>query len=246
MRFRGENPVFKNADFSRAYDQVDQASYGGVTTKTTFLLGIIAVVAMYMAYRLEINNIGPSLIIGLIVAPIVAIIMVVVTNRNPQIAFITATIYALCEGALLGIVSGIFAYAFGGEIIQMALFATFGVLAGMLFLYSTGIVRVGPFFRRLMFSMLIGLVFTGLVLLVLALAGVAFQTFETLYLGIIVISVIVSSLYLLIDFDNITQFVEAGAPKNMEWSLALGLVATIVWLYIELLRLIAILASRNN
>lgn len=246
MRFRGENPVFKTADFGQAYDRTDQATYGGVTVKTTFLLGIIAVVAMYMAYTLEITTIGAGLIIGLIIAPIVAIIMVVMTNRMPQIAFITATIYALCEGVVLGIVSAIFAYAFGGEIIQMALLATFGVLAGMLFLYSTGIVRVGAFFRRLMFSMLIGLLFSGLALFILAIAGVAMETFNTLYIVIVVVSVVVSSLYLLVDFDNITTYVEAGAPKNMEWSLSLGLVVTIVWLYIELLRLIAILSSRNN
>ena len=66
------------------------------------------------------------------------------------------------------------------------------------------------------------------------------------YVAIVLVSVVISSLYLLIDFDNVTRYVEAGAPKNMEWSLSLGLVVTIVWIYIELLRFLAIIANRRK
>ena len=246
MRFRGQNPVYKMGDYTQSYDDTDSATYGGVVTKTATLLGIIAVIALYFAYTLEIEALTANIFVALIGAPIIAIIAVIVTHRKPEIAMFSSIIYALCEGAFLGVISAIVAYAYGGELVQTALIATFGVLGGMLFLYSTGIIRVGSFFRKLMFSMLIGLILSSLVLLALSFSGIAFETFYSFYVGIVVVSVIVSSLYLLVDFDNISRMVEAGAPKNREWSLGLGLVVTLVWLYIEMLRLLMIIANKRN
>ena len=125
----------------------------------------------------------------------------------------------------------------------MALIGTFGVLAGMLFLYTTGIIRVGPFFKRALFSMMIGILLASVVLFILGLTGSS--AFEGFYIAVVLISVVVSSLYLLVDFDRITHYVQSNAPKEYEWSLSLGLVVTIVWVYIELLRLFAILASKD-
>jgi uncharacterized YccA/Bax inhibitor family protein len=156
-------------------------------------------------------------------------------------------IYATAEGIFLGFISALFAYFYGSEIITMALLATFGVLAGMLFLYSTGLIRVGTFFRKAMYSMLIGLVFASLILMIMFwTGGIATQVGYSFYFGIVVLSVIISSLFLLVDFDNITTIVEAGAGKEYEWMLSLGLVVTIVWLYIELLRFIAIISGRRK
>lgn len=245
MRLRGMNPIYKRTDFSMSSSYDDAASYTGVAAKTSILLGLIAIIAMYMSVRLEGSATPTLMITGVLVAPLIAIIMVFLTHRRPEMGIIFAPIYAICEGLFLGFISSLFAFYYGGEIIQMALFGTFGVMAGMLFLYSTGIIRVGAFFRRLMFSMLIGLMFTGLIFLVLFLVGVDYALFEGFYIGIVVLSVIVSSLYLLIDFDNISNYVDAGAPKELEWTLALGLVVTIVWLYVELLRLIAIFTDRK-
>lgn len=246
MRFRGENPVYKYGQYDQSYSDVDSATYGGVVTKTAVLLGIIAVTALYFANQLVITDIGANIIVPMIVAPIVAIIAVIMTHRMPQIAFATSIVYGICEGVFLGFISAIYAFAFGGEVVQIALVGTFGVLAGMLFLYSAGLIRVGNFFRKLLFSALIGLIFVSLIMVVLSLTSlISFEGFYSMYIGIVVISVIISSLYLLVDFDNITRYVEANAPKEAEWGLALGLVVTIVWLYIELLRLIAIIASRD-
>lgn len=94
--------------------------------------------------------------------------------------------------------------------------------------------------------MLMGLLFSSMIFLVLILVGVNVSAFYGVYVLIVLISVVVSSLFLLIDFDNITRYVEAGVPRNMEWSLALGLVVTIVWIYIELLRFIAIVLGRRR
>lgn len=246
MRFRGANPVYSRmGDIYSDSDYV--ATYGGVTQKTGLLLAIISIVALYIGSTLNFDaNFGMS-IVTIIISPIIAIVMVILAHRNVQLAWIFSLVYATMEGIFLGFISALFAYLYGSEIITMALLATFGVLAGMLFLYSTGLIRVGNFFRKAMFSMLLGLVFASLILFLLFfLGGIESLTGSTLYFGIVVISVIVSSLYLLIDFDNITNLVDAGASKEYEWMLSLGLVVTIVWLYIELLRFIAIISGRRK
>ena len=247
MRLRGQNPVYKFAHYEDARDYVDNpATYMGVATKSAILLGIVAIVAMYASVRLSTVGFDGRMLMIMILAPIIAIVAVIATHWKPEIALFTTMIYALAEGMFIGVISALYAYFYGGEIVQMALMGTFGVLAGMLFLYSTGIIRVGDMFRKIMFSMLMGLVFSSIFILFYAIFGGAFSGgFYSFYVGIVVLSVIISSLYLLVDFDNITRYVQAGVPKNMEWSLALGLVVTIIWLYIELLRFIAIIMDRR-
>lgn len=245
MRMRSANPVYKYGDFTGESSYA--ATYGGVTIKTGFLLAIIAIVALYTGAQLEsmFTNIS-QLLIYLIGAPILAIIFVIVAHKNPSLGFIFAPLYAICEGVFLGVITAFYAFAYGGAIVQTALTATFGVLGVMLFLYSTGLVRVGPFFKRLMMSVLFGLIGASLLLMVVSLMQGGFTDgLYSLYILIVVVSVVASALFLLIDFDNITRIVEAGAGKEYEWSLALGLTVTIVWLYIELLRLFAIIARRK-
>ncbi len=245
MRFRGENPIYSR--IGDIYSESDiTATYGGVTRKTGLLLAIIAVIALYFGSSLSFDaNLGMS-IITIIAAPIIAIIAVIMAHRNIELAWMYSLVYATMEGVFLGFISALFVFLYGTEIVEMALLATFGVLAGMLFLYSTGLIRVGSFFRRAMYSMLIGLLFSSVILMIMFFSG-GINTFvgHGLYFGIVVISVIVSSLYLLVDFDNITNLVESGADKKYEWMLSLGLVVTIVWLYIELLRFIALISRRK-
>lgn len=242
MRMRSSNPVYKYGDFTSVGS--DTATYSGVVLKTGILLAIIAGVAMYFGTSLDFSGDLGGAIFTVILAPIVAIIMVVLAHRNTQMAWVFSLVYAAAEGVFLGFISAIYAYMYGNEIILTALVATFGVLSAMLFLYSSGIIRVGSTFRRFMMSALFGLIGASLFLFIFALfGGLGTQIGYSLYVGIVLISVVVSSLFLLIDFDNVTKLVSAGAAKEYEWSLSLGLVVTIVWLYIELLRLIAIIAG---
>lgn len=245
MRIRSSNPMFKYA----TYDNVSQetATYTGVVTKSAFILAIVALTALYTGSIFpSIITSMPTLLGILIGAPIIAIISVIIVHKNPALGALFSFLYAVCEGLFLGVISTIYALQFGGDIILSALTVTFGVVFAMLFLYRSGIIRVGPFFRRLMTSMLFGLIFSSLFLFIIVMISGGFTgvTFG-LYTGIVVISVIIATFYLLIDFDNITQLVESGASKEYEWSLSLGLAVTIVWLYIEILRLLAILASRD-
>lgn len=246
MRLRGSNPVYSRMGDLRGFSDAS-ATYTGVAGKTGLLLAITALVALYFGSTLSIDMSIGTMITVLIISPIIAIISVIMAHRNVQMAWIFSLVYATCEGLFLGFISSIFAWYYGSEIVLMAMLATFAVLSGMLFLYSTGIIRVGNYFRRFLFSALIGLIFASLLLFVLSFFGALDTTAGySFYILIVLVSVVISSLYLLVDFDNVTKLVSAGAGKEYEWSLALGLVVTIVWLYIELLRLIAIISGRKK
>jgi len=245
MRFRGQNPVYSRTQYSDSSEL--SATYSGVVLKAGFLLSIIAVIALYFGSILDFSVNPGGMIFTVIFAPIVAIIMLVLAHKNVELAGIFSFIYAVCEGVFLGFISSIFAQAVGMDIVYNALLATFGVLFGMLILYSSGIIRIGSRFRNFMFSAVLGILFVTLLMFGMILfGGTDSHVFNSLYLTIVLVSVVVSSLYLLVDFDNITQIVSAGAGKEYEWSLALGLVVTIVWLYIELLRLMLIISGRRK
>jgi uncharacterized YccA/Bax inhibitor family protein len=97
-----------------------------------------------------------------------------------------------------------------------------------------------------MYTLLVGLLITSLILLVLSLFGALGGLSLGFLLLISAVSSVVASLYLLIDFDNIAKLIASGADRQYEWVFALSLMVTLVWLYIELLRLIAILSRRRN
>ncbi len=245
MRFRGQNPVYKRADYT-GYSDVS-ATYAGVTVKTAFLLAIIASIALYFGSQLDFETNITGMVITALISPIVALIMVILAHRKVELAFIFSILYAIFEGVFLGFISAIAASYAGSDAVLMALLATFGVLFGMLFLYGTGIIRVSAGFRRFLFSAIIGLLIASFFMIIMALTGLLdTHAGYSFYITIVLFSVVISSLYLLVDFDNVTNLVQSGAGKEYEWSLSLGLVITIVWLYIELLRLIMIISGRKK
>ena len=248
MRYRSANPVLRSMRNQSAYaSSTEQASYTGVVLKSGLLLFIMSMVAMLSFSQLMNLSTVPRSWIGLvIVAPIIAFISVIIGMRSLRLSWLFSLIYALCQGLFLGVISGFYEIAFGDGIVATAMLATVGVFTAMLILYSSGMFRVTEMFRRVLFTALLGLVFTSLFLIIFSLFGVFnYGQMMGLIFAIVVISVIVASLYLMVDFDNIRVMVEAGADKRTEWMLSLGLIITLVWLYIELLRLIAILRSRR-
>ena len=161
MRLRRNNPVYKYADRGGYYadSSVETASISGVALKTGYLLIIVAAFAMLSAYRVDVESFTlTNMIAVLIVAPIIAIIAVIFTHRKPQIGILTTFVYAVAEGTFIGFISALYTYIYGNDIVSTALLGTFGVLAGMLFLFSTGLFKVTPFFKKLLMSALSGLI----------------------------------------------------------------------------------------
>jgi uncharacterized YccA/Bax inhibitor family protein len=178
---------------------------------------------------------------------LVAFGVAMVTCFKPNLARITGPIYAVLQGVVLGAISGLYNAAWDGIVLQ-AVSLTIGVFFTMLFLYGTRIIKVTDKLRM-------GIVAaTGAVFLVY-LANAVFRLFgghlpylhDTSAIGIAISVVIVgvAAFNLLLDFDFVERGTAAGAPAKMEWYAAFGLLVTIVWLYLELLRLLAILQGRD-
>ncbi|MFP4077972.1 MAG: Bax inhibitor-1/YccA family protein [Candidatus Izemoplasmataceae bacterium] len=228
-----------------AQSQAYQASYAGVVMKTTLLFGLLALSGVYTGYQLITTGQIQGGIWTLLGAMIGAFISVIIASLKPNLAPFFSVVYTLLEGVVLGSISAIYTIVYGDMIVPTALVSTGGVFLAMLLLYKSGAITVGPMFRRVLFTMLLGILLTYLFMFI---AGF-FGFFETalgmdIYLLVVILSAGVASFFLLIDFDNIKQLVDAGADRQYEWILSLSLVVTVVWLYIELLKLLAILRER--
>lgn len=179
--------------------------------------------------------------------------------RKPRAAPVLAPIHAGVEGVWVGALSAIIPAQFlggvellagsGNALIMQAVLATMGICAAMLLGYATGILRVGPFFQKVLLTMGAGLAFYVVALFILQFLGIriwnGFADAGPIGIGFTVFCLGLASLYLLLDFKFIEEGVKNGAPKYMEWVGAWGLMVTLVWVYIEVLRLLAKLRSSD-
>jgi uncharacterized YccA/Bax inhibitor family protein len=173
---------------------------------------------------------------------------------NPRAARVLAIPYAVLEGMTVGAISGVVAIAIpeaGLLLPGLALAITMAIFLSASVLYTTGVIRVSGFFRRFMYTLLLGVIITSLVVMIAGLFNS--QIYEIFYgatsyiaLLISIIMVIISSLYVVISLDNANMIVDAGMDKTFEWYAAFGILLNIIWLYYEVLRLLIILMSRDR
>ena len=218
-----------------------------VIVKTSITLGVIIVGAV-INYMLSLSNPQVSSLLTMVGA-IGGLIMVMVSTFGKKFGSPVVTLlYAAFEGLFVGGLTSVFANvmvsgANVGTIIGQAVLATIGVFIGMLIVYRTGAIRVTPKFNRIMLGALVGV-------LVLALGNMLLAVFTghnpltdggPLAIGFSLLCIGLAALSFLQDFDTADQLVRAGAPSKMAWGVALGLAVTLVWLYTEILRLLAYL-----
>ncbi len=218
-----------------------------VVTKTGLTLAVLSAVAV-VSYFLVAGNPGlamPFTLVGALGG--LALVMVAMFKRkqdNPAIVLG----YAGLEGLFLGAISFIIANVVstgGPGMIAQAIVATIGVFFGMLVVYKTGAIRVTPKFTRMIVAALFGVLALMLLNFGLAIFGVGGGEGMGLRSGgpiAIIFSLVVIGLAafsFLIDFDAADQMIRAGAPEKAAWGIALGLTVTLVWLYIEILRLLS-------
>ncbi len=175
------------------------------------------------------------------------IVLVIATVANPKLAPFTGVIYSLVQGVFIGALSKQYETFYDG-IVFLALIATLSVFLAMLFLYSTRIIKVTEKVRSVIIVATVGIALFYLVSFLLSLFSVGIPLITgtgTPALIFSIIVVIIASLNLLLDFGVIEYGISQGAPKNFAWFAAFGLMVTIVWLYIEILRLLAILLARR-
>ncbi len=181
----------------------------------------------------------------LIVALLVAFGVAMVCAFMPKSAPIAAPIYAILEGAVLGAISHMFEARWDGIVLQ-AVLVTVGVFITTLILYVTGVVKVTKKFTMVVMGAVFGIFFMYIAGFLMSLFGVNIMFWnEPSPLGIIVSFVIagVAALMLFLDFEFIRQASLAGSPAYMEWYGAFGLTITLVWLYLEVLRLISLIRN---
>ena len=218
-----------------------------VVMKTGMSLGVVVLTGI-VSYLLVMGNLGlamPLTLIGGLGG--FALVMIATFGRKQDNPAIVLS-YAALEGLFLGAVSFIIANlaSVGGVgMIMQAIVGTIGVFFGMLVVYKTGAIRVTPKFTRMIVAALFGVVALMLLNLVLGLFGVGGGAGLGLRDGgpiAIVFSLVVIALaafMFLIDFDSADQMIRAGAPSKAAWGIALGLTVTLVWLYLEILRLLS-------
>ncbi len=249
------NPAFKGLDRGMAAQNAPSAAYlqqmydqpspttpiveprlltlDDVVAKTATILGVAIIAggltAYFQAYALMI----PALIVGLVLS------LIVIFKRSTNPALILS--YAAAEGVLLGGLTGWFEQFYPGIAMQ-AIVGTLGVFGGMLFVYKTGAIRVTPKFTKMLIGAMIGVV----VLMVFnLLASLVFGfntglrdggTFAVIFS---IVCIVIAALSFLLDFDQIDRAIKIGAPSRYAWYFGFGLMVTLVWLYLEILRLLS-------
>jgi uncharacterized YccA/Bax inhibitor family protein len=233
--------------FGGVIDAAGQMTLSGTVNKTGILLLCVVATAAW-TWRLFLDSgdaaaVGPLMIGGLIGGFIVAMVTVFKQSWAP----VTAPIYALLEGLVLGGISAITNARYPGIGIQ-AVSLTFGTLFVLLLAYSSGLIKVTDKMRLGIVAATGGIAVFYLLEMVLGFFGVRFATINgSGPVGIVfsLVVVAIAALNLVLDFDFIERGVKVGAPKYMEWYGAFGIMVTLVWLYLEILRLLSKMRSRN-
>ena len=239
--FRSGNPSLNKNTFKLfTASSENKMTLDGTVNKTGISLLILMLTATYTW-----NSPSPGLmIVGGIGGFIVAMITIFKRHLSP----ITVPIYAALEGLMLGGVSMMFEQLYPG-IVSQAIFLTFGILASLLIAYKSGFIKPTENFKLGVAAATGGIAIIYMISWVMSFWGGSIplihssSTFGILFsVGVIIIA----ALNLVLDFDFIEQGAQMGAPKYMEWYGAFGLMVTLIWLYLEILRLLAKLNSRRN
>ena len=238
------NPALSKKTFENLRTTSDGVmTLDGAVNKTAISMGIL-LLAAYYTYS---NAIMDYILIGFIGGFIVAIVTIFKKEWSPT----TVPIYAVLEGLALGGVSKMYADAFEPGIVPQAIMLTLGILFALLFAYKSKIIQATENFKLGVFAATAGIGIVYLVSFLMSLfGGVALPVMDPtnasmLSIGFSLFVVVIASLNLVMDFDFIEQGAANGAPKYMEWYGAFGLLVTLIWLYLEILRLLAKLSSRK-
>ncbi|OAD20239.1 membrane protein containing DUF1112 [Candidatus Thiomargarita nelsonii] len=238
---RTGNPALSAKTFEGLPESSDRMTINGAVNKTAMLLALLLITSAW-AWDLfyttqDINAVLPYLWIGTIGGFIVALVTIFKKTWSP----ITSPIYALLEGLAIGGISAIFEAAYPGIVIQ-AVSLTFGTLLVLLLAYKSGLIKVTENFKLGIVAATGAICLIYILDLVLRFIGLSIPFIhEGGFFGIAfsLFVVAIAAFNLVLDFDFIVQGAENGAPKYMEWYSAFGLLVTLVWLYLEILRLLA-------
>jgi uncharacterized YccA/Bax inhibitor family protein len=242
--------TFRNlsgAGYGGSADVTGSMTLNGTVNKTGILL-ILAIATAAWTWHLFLQSrdyadVMPLMLVGLIGGLIFAMITIFKKEWSP----VTAPIYALLEGLVLGGISAALELRYPGIAIQ-AVSLTFGTLFVLLLAYRSGLIKVTQKFRLGIIAATGGIMVFYLLEMLLGFFGIRFAAINgsgVIGIGFSLFVVAIAALNLVLDFDFIERGVQFGAPKYMEWYGAFGIMVTLVWLYLEILRLLSKIRSRN-
>ena len=241
LSLRSGNPVLSKKTFSNTVSINEKMTIEGTVNKTAISL-LILVGTGYLTF----DTLNPILLIG---CGIGGFIFALVTIFKKEWAPITVPVYAALQGAMLGGISYTYNYLYDG-IVTNAILLTVGILVSLLIAYRSGYIKATENFKLGIFAATGGIAIVYLVNFIMGFFGTGIGVLNInnaspLSIGFSIVVVIIAALNLVLDFDFIEEGAEKGAPKYMEWYGAFGLLVTLIWLYLEILRLLAKLNSRK-
>lgn len=248
---RTANPALNDktfAGFPATFDRAEAMTLNGTVNKTGLMLLCVVLPATY-TWKLYFDHPGnPAVVMPWVLGGAIGgVVLGLVTAIKKNWAPVTAPIYSVLQGLFLGGFSSLFEARFPGIVIQ-AVGLTFGTLFALLMAYKSGLIRATENFKLGVAAATGGIALLYLVTLALGLFGIEIpKIYESGVVGIgfSLFVVGVAALNLVLDFDFIEKGAEQGAPKYMEWYAAFGLMVTLIWLYLEMLRLLAKLRDRR-
>ncbi len=212
-------------------------------TATVLTVGLVAAAAtIWLQTSNTVPGIYSMLVPALLIGFVLSLVIIFKRSSNPALILT----YAAAEGVFLGAITGIFeSFPRYAGIGLQALAATMGVFIGMLVIYKTGAIRVTPKFTKMILGALMGVVALVLVNLVASLFGFNMHLRDGSALSIVfsLVIIVIAALSFLLDFDQIERAIKAGVPASTSWYYAFGLMVGLVWLYLEILRLLSYMRS---
>jgi uncharacterized YccA/Bax inhibitor family protein len=208
-----------------------------VVTRTAILFAVLVTVG---AGAWTLNLGGGALMLGFIGGLVLA--MVNIFSKTVKSALVIA--YAAFQGLALGTLSNMYNTVYDG-IVSQAILVTISAFAAMLFAYKSGRIRVTPKFTKVLMTALLGYFVLAMVSLVGSFFGASLYNIGGLGLILAAGGMVLASFFLILDFDQIQNSINAGVPQTESWRAAFGLMVTIVWLYMEVLRLLSILRGND-
>jgi uncharacterized YccA/Bax inhibitor family protein len=243
---RSTNYVFRKAE-DLTNTEYEHATFAGVGIKTGILLTVALVTGLFAMANTEwfFNNIGIVIFIALS-----TFILSMIISFSPRSARFLSVPYAVLEGSLTGAVTAIYEYQYSG-IAMAALLLTIAIFLAGAVLYFTGVIKAGPFFRKFMFTALLGTAIGGLLIFVIGIFNpmvweVFYGATSNIALLFSIIMVVLAGLYVIISLDNVTRIVDSGLGKSYEWYASFGILLNVIWLYLEVLRLLYYLFGRRR
>lgn len=245
---RTANPALNDQVFRDAGQvaAADAMTINGTVNKTGLMLLLLIASASYTWGQFMEGNVE-AMSLWMMVGIIGGLVVAMVTVFKRTWAPVTAPLYAVLEGFALGGLSAVLEASYPNIVIQ-AVALTFGTAGSLLVAYKSGVIKATENFKLGVFAATGGMALVYLVGMIMGFFGASIPYIHEnglIGIGFSLVVVVIAALNLVLDFDFIEKGAEAGAPKYMEWYAAFGLMVTLIWLYIEILRLLSKLNSRK-